>query len=100
MGSFAAVTIIMTEERDFVAWHSRHPNISIIATDVDDATDYRKVNYKNAVLLMGNEQKGLSPGLKGMCNQQAKIPMPGGSESLNVAMATTLLLYEAMRPSF
>lgn len=98
MGSFAAVTIIKIDERDLVTWHARHPNVSIIATDVDDATDYRKINYTNAILLMGNEQKGVSPGLKGMCNQHVTIPMPGGAESLNVAMATTLLLYEAMRP--
>lgn len=100
MGSFAAVMLVMITERDLVEWHTAHPDISLIATDVDDATDYRKINYKKSMLLMGNEQKGLSIGLKGLCNQHVKIPMPGGAESLNVAMATTLLLYEAMRPSF
>lgn len=99
MGSFSAVTVITVDERSFLTWHNTHRNISIIGTDVDEATDYRKIRYSKTILLMGNEQKGLSIALKGVCDQRAHIPMPGGSESLNVAMATTLLLYEAMRSS-
>lgn len=99
MGSFAAVRIIALSMDEFAAWHLHHPDVSVIGTDVVDATDYRSVKYTKSILLMGNEQKGLSPVLKDLCDQRAHIPMPGGSESLNVAMATTLLLYEAMRPN-
>ena len=99
MGSFAAISLVTISERAFLEWHAGHPKTSVIATDVDEAADYRRVRYDKAVLLMGNEQKGVSPGLKGICDQRAHIPMPGGTESLNVAIATTLLLYEAMRPS-
>lgn len=99
MGAFSAVTIVHVSEKDVSTWKKSHADIPFIATDVVQATDYRDMDYKNAVLLMGNEQKGVSPLLKTLCDRHVKIPMPGGAESLNVAMATTLLLYEAMRPS-
>lgn len=49
------------------------------------------------VVLLGNEARGLSPGLAEMAEARLSIPMPGGAESLNVAMAGTILLYESVR---
>ncbi len=47
--------------------------------------------------LVGNEGSGLSPELASYVNEDIIIPMPGQAESLNVAMATGILLYEAVR---
>lgn len=47
--------------------------------------------------LFGNEGTGLSPELEGMANQAVRIPMPGGSESLNVAAAAAVCLFEEVR---
>jgi RNA methyltransferase, TrmH family len=98
MGSFAAVTAFPITQEDFIRWVQQRMNLPIIGTDVQDATDYRHISYQGAVVLMGNEQKGLSKQLREVCTMRAHIPMPGGTESLNVAIATTLLLYEARRP--
>ncbi|MFZ5768181.1 MAG: TrmH family RNA methyltransferase [Bacillota bacterium] len=49
------------------------------------------------VILLGNEARGLSRGLEEMADVAVSIPMPGGAESLNVAMAGTILLYESVR---
>ena len=47
--------------------------------------------------LMGNEGSGLSPDIESYVDTDIVIPMRGRAESLNVAMAASVLLYEAMR---
>jgi TrmH family RNA methyltransferase len=46
---------------------------------------------------MGNEQKGLSDALARACDQLVRIPMAGRAESLNLAVATGLMIFEARR---
>ncbi|MDH4144134.1 MAG: RNA methyltransferase [Acidimicrobiia bacterium] len=48
-------------------------------------------------LLLGNEARGLAPGVSARLGGAVSIPMPGRAESLNVAMAATVLLFEALR---
>lgn len=49
------------------------------------------------VLLFGNEGSGIEDEYLDLCNELANIPILGGAESLNVAMASTLLMYEVLR---
>ena len=49
------------------------------------------------VLVMGNEANGIRDEISGMCAMAVKIPMLDRTESLNVATATTVMLYEIMR---
>ena len=46
---------------------------------------------------MGSEEKGVYPALLKICDEKIKIPMAGGFESLNVSVATGIILYEAMK---
>jgi RNA methyltransferase, TrmH family len=48
-------------------------------------------------LVLGAEREGLPAGVLAACDEQASIPQPGGGESLNVAMAGTIALYELAR---
>ncbi|WP_379356862.1 MULTISPECIES: TrmH family RNA methyltransferase [unclassified Paenibacillus] len=48
-------------------------------------------------LIMGGESEGLSEDIRKLVDESVIIPMSGSSESLNVAMATTVLLFEAQR---
>lgn len=50
-----------------------------------------------AAIVMGGEEHGIYPALMKICDEQVKIPMPGGFESLNVSVATGIILYEAAR---
>ena len=47
-------------------------------------------------MLMGNEQSGLTDNLMRACGQLIKLPMLGRSDSLNLAVATGIVLYETM----
>ena len=49
-------------------------------------------------MLMGSEGPGLTDNLAGACSRLVKIPMAGRLDSLNLAVATALMLYEVRRP--
>ncbi len=48
-------------------------------------------------IVMGAEDRGISPAVLNLCNEQVKIPLFGKIESLNVSVATGLMIYEAVR---
>jgi len=50
-----------------------------------------------AAIVMGSEEKGIYPALLKACDEKFKIPMAGNFESLNVSVATGMILYEVMR---
>ena len=51
----------------------------------------------DVVLVLGAEREGLPPEVLERCDEQASIPQPGGGESLNVALAGAIALYELAR---
>ena len=67
----------------------------IIGTSLKSNIDYKTADWKRpCVILMGNEQSGLSDKLGDACDQLITIPMRGRSDSLNLAVATGISLYE------
>jgi 23S rRNA (guanosine2251-2'-O)-methyltransferase len=48
-------------------------------------------------IVMGSEERGVNPALRKICDGAVSIPMKGGFESLNVSVATGIILYEAMK---
>lgn len=64
----------------------------------DQAIDFREVDYtKPCCILMGAEKEGVSDHAAALANQHIIIPMMGMVESLNVSVATALILYEIQR---
>ncbi len=61
--------------------------------------DFRKPAYgsKPTLLLMGNEQAGLTDALASACDNLVRIPQVGRADSLNLAVATGLMIFEARR---
>jgi tRNA G18 (ribose-2'-O)-methylase SpoU len=51
----------------------------------------------DVVLVLGAERDGLPPTVLETCDERASIPQPGGGDSLNVAMAGAIALYELAR---
>lgn len=72
--------------------------IQVLGTRLEATATCYEADLRRATwLLVGNEGAGVSADLAGYVTQDVIIPMRGQAESLNVAMATTVLLYEAMR---
>ncbi len=70
----------------------------MVGTYLRGEKDYRAVDYKEPVILMmGNEQAGLSDKLADTCSELVKIPQAGQADSMNLAVATAVMLYEVRR---
>jgi len=69
----------------------------VYGADGSGTTKPSELNWKNpVVLIMGNEHAGIPPYLAKLCDNFASIPMMPGVESLNVSVATGILLYESL----
>ena len=72
--------------------------MQVVATLPGASLSYWDVDWrKPSLILLGNEGAGLSPRLAAASDVQVKIPLALGVESLNVAIAAALMLYEAQR---
>jgi TrmH family RNA methyltransferase len=70
----------------------------VVGTQLSAREDFRGLRYRALTLLvMGSEGPGLSPELAAACSRRVKIPMAGRLDSLNLAVATGLMLYEIRR---
>lgn len=98
MGSVFAVPICKASETEFVAWLKSWPGMTV-GTHLEGAVDYRKPDYagKPVMLVMGNEQQGLTPALAAACGTLVRIPQAGTADSLNLAVATGIVLFEIRR---
>jgi RNA methyltransferase, TrmH family len=98
MGSIFHIPIARTGEEGLIGQARRH-GAQLIGTHLTAAAiDYRDANYRRPlILLMGNEQQGLSDALTAACQQLVRIPMRDGADSLNLAVSTGLMIYEALR---
>ncbi|TKB47973.1 tRNA (guanosine(18)-2'-O)-methyltransferase TrmH [Ferrimonas sediminicola] len=77
----------------------RAQGMQIIATNLSDtAVDFREIDYtKPTAILMGQEKFGITQEALALADQDVIIPMVGMVQSLNVSVATALMLYEAQR---
>ncbi|MBY5396078.1 RNA methyltransferase [Rhizobium leguminosarum] len=98
MGSVFAVPVARATPEEFIAWR-KSAGVSVVATHLAGAVDYRTIDYrkKPVVLLMGNEQSGLPEQLAREADALARIPQQGRADSLNLAVATAVMLFEARR---
>ena len=70
----------------------------IVGTSLDTKDSYDAIDYKRKIcIVVGNEGKGISRLVAENCDYLVKIPMKGKIESLNVSVATAILLYEVNR---
>lgn len=97
MGSLFHLPIIEGELLPYIA-QAKQAGIHIVGTSLQATEHCYSYNWKaGSWLVMGSEGDGLSEEIEAEVNKSIIIPMVGSSESLNVAMATTVLLYEALR---
>jgi RNA methyltransferase, TrmH family len=96
-GSIFASSIKLISTEGFVEFCKTWPG-DVVGTVMTAQEDYRRA-YKLPVLLtLGSESRGLSRVVSDSCSVLVRIPMRQGVESLNVAAAAALMMYEAARP--
>ena len=94
MGAIFSQRLVKASFADFLRWKQQH-NYFVVGTSKAAPRDYREVSYQfPLVLLMGSERLGLSSEQQALCDMMVKIPMVGRSDSLNLAVATGITLYE------
>ncbi|WP_391088811.1 tRNA (guanosine(18)-2'-O)-methyltransferase TrmH [Vibrio sp. NH-UV-68] len=73
--------------------------MQVLVTNLSDsAVDFRQVDYtKPTAIILGNEKAGASAKAKQLADQDIMIPMLGMVQSLNVSVASAVILYEAQR---
>ena len=93
MGSAFAVALARATPAEFLAWRQGWPG-SVIGTRLDATHGYRDAAIQHpALIVMGNEQAGLTDELAAACDVNVKIPMRGRADSLNLAVATGIMVY-------
>jgi TrmH family RNA methyltransferase len=96
-GMGAHFVLRIYEDVDLDALVQTYPG-RVLAAAADGATPVYSTDLRGQVaLLLGNEGGGLSPGLRAAAHATVSIPMPGKTESLNVAAAAAVCLFERVR---
>lgn len=75
-----------------------HPDVKIIGTSLLESLPYNQISYEGpTVIVIGNEGSGVSQEVLALADQNVIIPIYGKAESLNAAIAGSILMYEAAR---
>ncbi|GAP10633.1 rRNA methylase [Bellilinea caldifistulae] len=94
MGAVFNQALIRATFQQFAFWKRNH-SIPVIGTSDRANQDYHFFEYpQRLVLLMGSERQGLQEKHFAICDESVAIPMRGKSDSLNLAIATALCVYE------
>lgn len=96
MGAVFSQPLVKTTLAEFARW-KRENQVSVIGTSDKARQDYHSYRYPPAlVVLMGSERLGLQEHHIALCDEMVSIPMQGTSDSLNLAVATALVVYEVL----
>lgn len=98
MGSLFHVPVVRCDLPDALP-HLKSSGVKVVATmlSASSRSVYETELSGPVCFVFGNEGAGVSPAVAALADETVIIPMRGGAESLNVAMAATVLLFEALR---
>lgn len=95
MGSIFRVKLVYTSDIENVIKYLKNKNYDIVGTSLQTNTHLDELDYLNKhAYILGNEANGVDKNLLQMCNKLVKIDMENTAESLNVSVATSIILYE------
>ena len=93
-GMIFSLNIIITDIKEKIQ-ELKQNNYKIIGTDVNDGISVNTLEKNDKIcIIMGNEGKGISEDIKSLCDKFIYIKMNEKCESLNVGVATSIILYE------
>lgn len=98
MGSIYRIPTIEVEELKETILLCKKMGVKLYAAQLEDSKAYDRFDYRQGCgFLIGNEGNGLRKPIAELADHYLTIPMEGQVESLNAAIAATLLVYEAHR---
>jgi len=97
MGSIFNIPIIEDKDLSFIR-ELMSKGYKLVCSSLDTDYNFYDIDFSdNLIISVGNEGNGISKELYDICDIKVKIPMPGGAESLNAAVATSIMIYEGVR---
>lgn len=98
MGSGFRLPYMLSDDLPAALAALRERGWSVIASDLRGTDFYRRPDPgKRFALVIGNEARGISEAARDAATMRVKLPMRGGAESLNAAVAAGIMMYELMR---
>lgn len=98
MGSIERVPIYIVESLSEILNQMNGLGIQTLGAYLEESQYHFDYDYNQGTcFVIGNEGNGIRDEVINSCSKRVKIPMPGGSESLNAGVAASVLLYEALR---
>jgi TrmH family RNA methyltransferase len=98
MGSIFHIPVVCADDASEVLGKLKAAGLKIVAADTNGASLIWQADLRGPVaIIFGSEGKGLTDQLRALCDLAVSIPMPGGAESLNVAVSGAVIMYEVLR---
>ncbi|ADL51754.1 TrmH family RNA methyltransferase [Clostridium cellulovorans] len=100
MGSIFRIPVILDKDMNKLK-ELKAQGFKLIVSSLDTNKNFFDVDLSQmSIIAVGNEGNGVSDELYNLSDEKVKIPMPGGAESLNVAVAASIMAFEAVRQTF
>lgn len=97
MGALFGQTFVRASLAELRRWASQH-QLMVVGASPDGALDYDQLRYPHpSLLVLGEERSGLTAEERALCHQLVRIPMVAGTDSLNLGVAGSLLMYAVAR---
>lgn len=97
MGSIFYTPVIQDESFEKVKY-LKQLGFKLISSSLDSNINFYNINLNGKfIIAVGNEGNGLSEDVKKISDIEVNIPMPGGAESLNAAVAASIMMFEVVR---
>ncbi len=97
-GALLTIPVCRTPSLSDAIKFLKNSGFKIIGATEKGSLNYHQADMKDPVaIIMGSEEKGIHPAMMALCDQEVSIPVYGQIASLNVSVAASLLMYEAVR---
>ncbi len=97
MGSVFRVPVQRVDDLPAALEALKARGYAVVATELGGQDFYAHCPHENAVLVIGSEGRGVSPEVRAVATHHLALPMRGGAESLNAAIAAGIMIYEMAR---
>lgn len=97
-GALLNIPVCREHNLEYVVNFLKESGVKIIAASEKAVQNYTSISYTEPIaIVMGAEDKGISPEIMALCDEKVSIPILGNIQSLNVSVAAGILIYEAVK---